>query len=96
MRIGLVADFQRQNADPSFVSRVVDMLNNEELDTVLIAGDFIHHNTSELPSLEPLKELQTTHGVFGVLGNHDYSVYSFDRHNANTQRAEIGNRVSYQ
>ena len=88
MRIGLIADFQRQNADPAFVSRVVDMLNNEELDTVLIAGDFIHYDITELPSLEPLKELQTSHGVFGVLGNHDYNVYSFDRHGVGIQRVE--------
>ena len=30
MRIGLVADFQRQNADPTFVLRVVDIINEKK------------------------------------------------------------------
>ena len=88
MRTGLVADFQRQNADPAFVSRVVEMINEKNLDVVLIAGDFVDKSIDELPSVEPLKQLQTTHGVYGVLGNHDYSVYFLHRDNANLQMGQ--------
>ena len=58
MKIGFIADFQRRNSDPSFVQRAVDIMNKEELDVVLIAGDFIDRNLSELPSIGPLKKIK--------------------------------------
>ena len=88
MKIGFISDFQRQNSDPVFVQRVVDILNAENLDVVIIAGDFIDRSLNELPSLDPLDELKTKHGVYGVLGNHDYNVYFLSRDNANFQLAE--------
>ena len=51
MKIGLIADFQRKNDDSRFVEQVVDVLNEQELDIVLIAGDFVHSNIDELPSV---------------------------------------------
>ncbi len=87
-KIGFISDFQRQNSDPTFVQRVVDILNKENLDAVILGGDFVHRGVYELPSIEPLKKLQTKHGVYGVLGNHDYSVYSLDRDNADFELAE--------
>ena len=88
MRIGLIADFQRRNMDPAFVQRVADMLDGEDLDLVLIAGDFIDKSPDELPSVAPLKKLETKHGVYGVLGNHDYDVYFLDRNNADMELGE--------
>jgi len=88
MKIGFIADFQRQNSDPVFVQRVVDILNEKNLDVVIIAGDFIGRSITELPSLEPLKKSETKHGVYGVLGNHDYNVYSISRNYADFKRAE--------
>ncbi len=88
MKIGFISDFQRQNSDPVFVQRVVDILNAQDLDTVIIAGDFIDRSLGELPSLDPLGELETRSGVYGVLGNHDYNVYSLNRNNANFELAE--------
>ncbi len=90
MKIGFISDFQRQNSDPAFVQRVVDIMNEKDLDVILIAGDFIDRNLSELPSLEPLKKLETKYGVYGVLGNHDYNVYFLNRDNANL---ELGEKV---
>ena len=90
MKIGLIADFQRKNADPRFVARVVDILNEKKLDTVLIAGDFVHVNLSELPSVEPLKNLETTYGVYGVLGNHDYRIYSMNKYGSSL---EMGDKI---
>lgn len=88
MKIGLIADFQRQNSDPAFVQRVVDILNEKDLDVVVIAGDFIDKSLDELPSLDPLDKLKTKYGVYGVLGNHDYNVYFLNRDNANFELAE--------
>ena len=90
MKIGFIADFQRHNSDPSFVQRVVDMMNERELDIVLIAGDFIERELDEMPSVEPLKGLETRYGVYGVLGNHDYGVYSSNRYNVDL---ELGDGV---
>ena len=88
MKIGFISDFQRQNSDPVFVQRVVDILNTKDLDLVIIAGDFIDKSLDELPSLDPLDELKTKSGVYGILGNHDYNVYFLNRDNANSQLAE--------
>lgn len=88
MKIGFVSDFQRRTSDPLFVQHAVDIMNEEELDVVLIAGDFIDRSLSELPSVDPLKKLKTKHGVFGVLGNHDYNVYFLQRTNANLDTGE--------
>ncbi len=68
MKIGFISDFQRQNSDPAFVQRMVDILNPKDLDAVIIAGDFIDRGAHELPSLEPLGKLETKYGVYGVLG----------------------------
>ena len=82
MKVGLIADFQRRDSDPSFVQRTVNIMNERDLDVILIAGDFIDQSLEELPSLEPLKKLETQYGVYGVLGNHDYNVYFLNRNNA--------------
>ncbi len=88
MKIGFISDFQRQNSDPAFVQRVVNILNAQDLDAVIIAGDFIDKGIDELPSLDPLGSLETKSGVYGVLGNHDYNVYSLNLNNANFLTAE--------
>ncbi len=88
MSIGFISDFQRQNSDPAFVQRVVDILNEEELDTVVIGGDFVDKSLGELPSLDPLQKLDTKYGVYGVLGNHDYGVDSLNPNNANFEMGE--------
>ena len=88
MKIGFISDFQRQNSNPAFVQRVVDILNEERLDMIVIGGDFIDKSLGELPSLDPLQELDAKYGVYGVLGNHDYNVYSLNRNNANFEMGE--------
>jgi len=88
MKIGFIADFQRQNSDPAFVQRVVDIINERNLNTVIIAGDFIDRGVDELPSLDPLGKIETKYGTYGVLGNHDYNIYTLDRNNANFKLAE--------
>lgn len=90
MKIGLIADFQRGSSDSSFVQRVVDIMNEQDLDVILIAGDFIDKTPEELLSVEPLKKLKTKYGVYGVLGNHDYDVYFLNRNNVNL---ELGDKV---
>jgi len=57
--------------DESILERVVEKINNEEIDAVLIAGDFTYepqfHDMKKL--FYALKEINVS--VYAVLGNHD-------------------------
>lgn len=77
MTIAFLSDFQRRDADPAFVQRVVDMINEKSPDLVLLGGDYVEWGIKELPSIEALKNLESIHGVYGVMGNHDYGAFGF-------------------
>lgn len=74
MKIIFMTDFQRNDADPSFVRRAVDLANKENPDLVLLGGDYVELDESELPSIAPLRELKAKYGAYAVLGNHDYGI----------------------
>jgi predicted MPP superfamily phosphohydrolase len=77
MTIAFLSDFQRNDADPAFVQRAVDLVNARNPDLVLLGGDYVERSTDEFPSIEPLKGLKSKHGVYGVMGNHDYLAFGF-------------------
>lgn len=87
MTIVFLADFQRRNADPAFVERAVNAINGLDPDLVLLGGDYIDKSISELPSVGPLREIESEEGTYGVLGNHDYDVYWLNRRGADVQMA---------
>ena len=74
MKIVFMSDFQRNDADPAFIQRAVDLANSENPDLVLLGGDYVELSDSELPSVAPLRTLHATYGVYGVMGNHDYGL----------------------
>lgn len=74
LKIVFISDFQRWDSDPSFIQRAIDLANREEPDIILLGGDYIERDLSELPSVEPLKSLHAKYGIYGVLGNHDYGM----------------------
>lgn len=62
-----------------YLERVVSIVNQLKPDLIIITGDFI---TSEVrkyarPAVRLLSELSAPHGVVGVLGNHDYELWSW-------------------
>jgi predicted MPP superfamily phosphohydrolase/succinate dehydrogenase/fumarate reductase cytochrome b subunit len=65
----------------SFVStnplkEVVRIINDLQPDLILFTGDLVNNRTDELfPHQETLSQLKARHGVFSVLGNHDYGDY---------------------
>lgn len=62
--------------DTAFVSRLVDSINACRPDLILFTGDIVNRRTSELaPFLKVLSRLKARHGVYSVLGNHDYGDY---------------------
>lgn len=71
-KIALVADIHLGvYKDENFLERVVNKINQQEIEMVLIAGDFTFEpNKTDLKKLfAPLKRLKFP--VFAVLGNHD-------------------------
>lgn len=65
----------------SFVSerpleKAFSMINDLNPDLILFTGDLVNNVASETTSFHStLKKLKATHGVFSVLGNHDYGDY---------------------
>jgi predicted MPP superfamily phosphohydrolase len=65
--------------DSARLAGIVAQINRLTPDLIVITGDFIstsHHGTAEISADElvrPLRQLDATDGVFGVLGNHDHS-----------------------
>lgn len=56
-----------------FVRDVVEKVNALKPDLVVITGDLVDAELEHvLPALEPLKQLQSRHGVYYVTGNHEY------------------------
>ncbi len=77
MKIIFLSDFQRKNNDPSFVQKVVDIVNENNPDLILLGGDYIANTFSELASIEPLREMESRFGTLAVMGNHDYGVFMY-------------------
>ncbi|PIP65263.1 hypothetical protein COU77_03440 [Candidatus Peregrinibacteria bacterium CG10_big_fil_rev_8_21_14_0_10_49_16] len=72
LRIVVISDFQvGPYKTARFVKRVVQQTNGMYPDLVLLVGDFVNSNTSNVSDLLPLGDLRATLGVFAVLGNHD-------------------------
>ncbi|MCK5838398.1 MAG: metallophosphoesterase, partial [Bacteroidales bacterium] len=58
------------------LEEAVGMINNLQPDLVFFTGDILNYTTSEAFPYEPiLAEIRARHGVFSVLGNHDYGEY---------------------
>ena len=54
----------------------VNMINAEEADVVCFTGDLVNSRASEIePYIDIFKEVRAKHGVYSVLGNHDYGTY---------------------
>lgn len=62
--------------DTTFVSRLVDSVNNQKPNLIVFTGDIVNRRSSEMkPFLKVLGRLKAPDGVVSVLGNHDYGDY---------------------
>jgi predicted MPP superfamily phosphohydrolase len=60
---------------PGFIDEAIDLALAERPDVVVVTGDFIHHGFRHIPQAAAhVRRLTAPHGVFAVLGNHDYSI----------------------
>ena len=58
-----------------YFHEVIDRTNRRRPDLIALTGDYIHHGFGSVEaSASKLGRLQAPMGVFGVLGNHDFSV----------------------
>ncbi len=58
------------------VETIVNLINNQQCDVILFAGDLVNYETKEaLPYESTLGTLKAHDGVYAILGNHDYSNY---------------------
>jgi predicted MPP superfamily phosphohydrolase len=58
------------------LARAVELIMEEKPDVIFITGDLVNdRHTEALPFAEIFKKLKAPHGVFSILGNHDYGDY---------------------
>lgn len=54
----------------------VELINGENADVVCFTGDLVNNEAKEmLPFVDIFKKVKAKHGVFSILGNHDYGDY---------------------
>lgn len=64
--------------NPEKVAYGVDLVNQQKADVILFTGDIVNNKTSELlPYTSIFSKLSAPHGVYSVLGNHDYGDYTY-------------------
>lgn len=78
-RIALFSDAHvgtMENLHSDLFVRAIDSINAQHPDVVLFAGDMVNLRPDEfLPFCHLLDRFDSKHGVYTVLGNHDYSIY---------------------
>ena len=58
-----------------YIRGAVDLANAQHGDLAVVTGDFIHKGYKHIePAATAVAELRAEHGVFAVLGNHDFAV----------------------
>jgi predicted MPP superfamily phosphohydrolase len=58
------------------VLAAVDLINAQNPDLVFFTGDLVNNRAAEMePYMEIFNKIRAKHGVFSVLGNHDYGDY---------------------
>jgi predicted MPP superfamily phosphohydrolase len=62
--------------DKAAVQKGIDLINAQQPDLILFTGDLVNdRHTEMLEYIEVFSKLKAKHGVYSVLGNHDYGDY---------------------
>lgn len=69
------------------LAKAVKMVNELKPDAIFFTGDLVNdHHREALPYTDILSGLKAEHGVFSILGNHDYGdYYRWKSHNEKTE-----------
>ena len=74
---------------PERLNQFIEEINKHCPDVVCFTGDMVTVGRSEAePYTESLKKISAIHGVFSVLGNHDFMIYGFKENNSREQAVE--------
>jgi len=75
-RIAQLSDFHcSRHVTPAYLTEAVSLAMSQDPDLVVLTGDFIHRGYKYVDAVAAtLGRLSAPHGVFAVLGNHDFSV----------------------
>jgi uncharacterized protein len=75
-RIVQLSDFHcGRQVTSAYLGEAVDLAQAQNPDLVVLTGDFIHRGYKYIDSVaDSLSRLAAPHGVYAVLGNHDFSV----------------------
>lgn len=58
------------------VRKAIDLINGENPDLVFFTGDLVNNVATEAePYIDVFENIKATHGVYSILGNHDYGDY---------------------
>jgi predicted MPP superfamily phosphohydrolase len=84
-RIAQLSDFHcSHQVTPAYLGEAVALARDQHVDLVVLTGDFVHQGFRYVEKVaDVLGGLTAPHGVFAVLGNHDFSVRNalgFRRH----------------
>lgn len=69
--------YHEQIVPVDYLQRVVAMVNGLRPDAIAVTGDFVSNEVGAYAEAAGrlLSRLEAPHGVFGVMGNHDYAVH---------------------
>lgn len=75
-RIAQLTDFHgKHNVTDDYLGEAVALTTAQQPDTIVLTGDFVHAGFKHVDRVaEVLGQLRAPHGVYAVLGNHDFSV----------------------
>src|SRR5205814_1191625 len=76
LRIVQMSDFHcSRHVTPAYLNEAVDLAHAQSGDVIVLTGDFIHKGFKYVERMaRVLGRLSAPHGVYAVLGNHDFSV----------------------
>lgn len=58
------------------LQRAVEIINNLKPDIIFFTGDLVNdHHSEAIPHIASLQKLSAPHGIYSILGNHDYGDY---------------------
>lgn len=76
----------------------VNIVNELNADLVVFTGDLVNFDSSETQGYENiLSQIKADHGVFAIMGNHDYSMYKSDWPDEQERQDDVENlKLFYQ
>ena len=76
-KITQISDIHSGSFDnPDKVAYGIDLINQQQSDLVLFTGDLVNNKAAEIrPWIQYFSKIKAPHGVYSVLGNHDYGDY---------------------